>query len=160
MLQEQADWDKRACLKVERLQIVDEWMFSCSAPTKTPSVVSEKWGGGLLTCSNKAVISGSWVQRRGAEGQMNELSASDLLLEGSLCSPGSSISGGRLYRFVRHDACGKFLLCLLKAGTGGTVHPVDLFEHDERQDSQRGKESSNEDHYKAHWDAFIQASQS
>lgn len=60
------------------------------------------------------------------EGQMSELSASDLLLEGSLCSPGSSISSGRLYRFVRHDARGKFLLCLLKTGTGGTVHPMDL----------------------------------
>lgn len=122
MLQEQVDWDKRACLKVERLKIVDEWMFSCSTPTKTPSVVSERWGGG-----RNLFKQGSYKWKLDTEeGQMSELSASDLLLEGSLCSPGSSISSGRLYSFVRHDARGKFLLCLLKTGTGGTVHPMDL----------------------------------
>lgn len=95
MLQEQVDWDKRACLKVE--------------------------GG----CNLFKQGSYKWKLDT-EEGQMSELSASDLLLEGSLCSPGSSISSGRLYSFVRHDARGKFLLCLLKTGTGGTVHPMDL----------------------------------
>lgn len=85
---------------------------------------------------------------------------SDLLLEGSRRGPGGGVGGGRLDRLVGHDACSELLLGLLEAGAGGTVHRVDLFEHDEGHDSQRGKQSGDENHYDAHWDAPIQASQS
>lgn len=153
--------------------------------------------GGLPMCSNRTLgSSGSWVlwpEEKGLKGWMemwaSALAQSDLLFEGRLCSPGGGVSSGCLHRLIGHDACGKLLLSLLEAGTGGTVQCMDLikwrartdevvlnrllkmlpdylmdylylFEHDEGQDSQWGKESSDEDHYNAHWDASIQASQS
>lgn len=51
---------------------------------------------------------------------------SDLLFEGFLCGPGGSVSSSHLDRLVGHDACGEFLLGLLKAGTSGSVHPMHL----------------------------------
>lgn len=65
-------------------------------------------------------------QRQGVMVGWRDDGQSDLLLEVSLCSPGGGISSGRLNRLVGHDACGKLLLGPLKAGTGGTVHRMDL----------------------------------
>lgn len=89
--------------------------------------------GGRALCSHRAVGSeeagcrtvsrgGLWIGRRDEPA----LGQSDLLLEGSLGSPGGRSSSGRLDGLVGHDACGKLLLGLLKTGTGGAVHPVNL----------------------------------
>lgn len=76
------------------------------------------------------------VSRAGAvdrtERWVGSLSQSDLFFEGSLGSSGGCISSRRLDCFVGHDACGELLLCLLKAGTSGAVHPVDLEEMEKR----------------------------
>lgn len=54
-------------------------------------------------------------------------------LEGILGSAAGSCSGrigcSRLHRFVRHHACSKLLLGLLKAGTCCPVQSVHLFKH-------------------------------
>lgn len=62
-----------------------------------------------------------WTERRASSSGQ-----SDLLLKVCLCSPGGGVSSGRLDGLVGHDACGELLLGPLKAGTGGTVHHVDL----------------------------------